>query len=136
MRVRGYDSSQKAERRVKTERRSLRHALADLFWNSEGVILTHCVPKGTTVTGEAYESVLRTKFIPALREKEPKKNAAVLLDQDNAPPHLVALVHQFFYDNNFEVVPHAPYSPNLAPSMNFNGFHSTQVEESRASLRM
>jgi hypothetical protein len=93
-----------------------------MFWDSEGVILTHCVPKGTTVTGETYESVLQMKFLPALREKEPKKNAAVLLDQDNAPPHRVALVHQFFHDNNFEVVPHAPYSPDLASLMNFNGF--------------
>jgi transposase len=60
----------------------------------------------------------------------------VLFHQDNAPPHRVALVHQFFDDNHFEVVPHAPYSPDLTPLMNFNGFHATQVEESRAALRM
>ena len=44
-----------------------------IFWDSEGVILTHCVPKGTTVTGQSYEDVLRTKFLPALREKGPKR---------------------------------------------------------------
>jgi len=27
-----------------------------------------------------------------------------------------ARVHQFFVDSNFEVVPHAPYSPDVAPS--------------------
>ena len=37
----------------------------------------------------------------------------MLFHHDNAPPHRVARVH--FFDNNFEVVPHAPYSPNLAP---------------------
>jgi len=56
------------------------------------------------------------KFLPALREKRPKKAAAVLFHQDNPPPHRAACVHQFFDDNNFEVVPHAPYSPDLAPS--------------------
>jgi histone-lysine N-methyltransferase SETMAR len=39
----------------------------------------------------------------------------VLFHHDNAPPHRAARVHQFF-DDNFEVVPHAPYSPDLAPS--------------------
>jgi hypothetical protein len=44
-----------------------------MFWNSEGVILTHWVPKGSTVTGETYEDVLRAKFLPAMREQGPKK---------------------------------------------------------------
>ena len=87
-----------------------------MFWDSEGVILTHCVPKSTTVMGETYEDVLRMKFLLALREKRPKKAAAVLFHHDNAPPHQAARVHQFFDDNNFEVVPHAPYSPDLTPS--------------------
>ena len=77
---------------------------------------THCVPKSATVMGETYEDVSRTKFLPALREKWPKKAAAVLFYHDNAPPHRAARVHQFFDDNNFEVVPHALYSPDLAPS--------------------
>ena len=29
-----------------------------MFWGSKGVILTHCIPKSTTVTGETYEDVL------------------------------------------------------------------------------
>ena len=77
--------------------------MAAMFWDSEGMILTHCVPKSTTVTDETYKDVLRTKFLPALREKRPKKAAAVLFHQDNAPPHRAARVHQFFNDNNFEL---------------------------------
>ena len=33
-----------------------------MFWDSEGVMLTHCVPKSTTVTGETYEDALRSFF--------------------------------------------------------------------------
>jgi len=87
-----------------------------MFWNRKGVILTHCVPKSATVTGETYEDVLRKKFLPALHEKRPKMAAAVFFNHDKAPPHREARVHQFFDDNNFEVVPHAPYSPDVAPS--------------------
>jgi hypothetical protein len=60
-----------------------------MFWDSEGVILTHCIPKKTTVTGETYEDVLRTKFLPALREKRPKMVAAVFF-------HHVLFPHTFF----------------------------------------
>ena len=79
------------------------------------MILTHCVPKSRTVMGETYEDVLRMKLLPAMCEKRPKKAAAVLFHHNNAPPHRAAHVHQFF-NNNFEVVPHVPYSPDLAPS--------------------
>ena len=96
--VRVYDSSKKAT-----------------FWDSEGVILTHWFPKGTKVIVEGYEDVLWTKCLPALREKRPK-TAAVLFHQDNVPPIRAACVQQFFDDNNFEVGPHAPYTPDLAPS--------------------
>jgi len=50
-----------------------------MFWDNKGVILTHCFPKITTVTGETYEDVLRTKFLPALREKRPKKGCSCAL---------------------------------------------------------
>jgi len=95
---------------------SAEKVMVAMFWDSEGVIFSHCVPKSKTVTGETYEDVLRTKFLPVLHEKRPKKAAAVFSHHNNAPPHPAAHVHQFFDDNNFEVVPHAPYSPGLAPS--------------------
>ena len=44
-----------------------------MFWDSEGVTLTHCFPNSTTVTGGTYEDVLRKKFPPTLREKCPKR---------------------------------------------------------------
>jgi transposase len=80
------------------------------------------------VTGQIYEDVLRTKFLSALREKRPKKAAAVLFHHDNAPPHRAARV-QFFDDNNFEVVPHAPHPPDLAPS-DFWLFQNTERHSS------
>ena len=87
-----------------------------MLWDSEGVTLTHCIPKSTTVTGGTYEDVLRRKFLPALREKGPKSLHLRFFHRDNTPPHRAAPIHQFFDDDNFEVVPHAPYSTDLAPS--------------------
>src|SRR5215469_8409712 len=101
------------EPRLRTSRSEdmiARVVMVAMFWDNEGMILTHCVPKSTTVTGETYEDVLRTKFHPALREKRPKKAAAVPFHHDNAP-HRAARVHQFFDDNNFEAVPTNAHSP-------------------------
>jgi len=53
--------------------------MVSMFWDSEGVVLTHCVPKGTTVTGKTYEDVLRTKILQALREKTAQKGCSCAL---------------------------------------------------------
>ena len=52
---------------------SAEKTMVAMFWDSKGVILTHCIPKSTTVMGETHEDVLRKKFLPALREKRPKR---------------------------------------------------------------
>ena len=61
--------------------------------------------------GETNEDVLRS-FSQHCVKNGPKKAAAVFFHHDNAPPP----VHRVFDDHNFEVVPHAPYSLDLAPS--------------------
>jgi histone-lysine N-methyltransferase SETMAR len=68
------------------------------------------------VTGASYQDVLKNKLLPALREKRPEKAAHVLFHQDNAPAHRAYATQQFLPENNLEVVFHAPYSPDLAPS--------------------
>src|SRR5215469_4427203 len=90
------------EPRLRTSRSEdmiARVVMIAMFWDNEDVILM-----------ETYEDVLRTKFLPALREKRPKKAAAVPFHHDNAP-HRAARVHQFFDDNNFEVVPTKAHFP-------------------------
>jgi len=48
--------------------------------------------------------------------KKAQKGCSCVFHHNNAPPHRAARIHQFFDDNNFEVVPHASYSSDLAPS--------------------
>ena len=37
------------------------------------------------------------------------------LHHDNAPAHTALSLQQFLVENNMTVIPHPPYSPNLAP---------------------
>src|SRR5215469_866780 len=90
------------EPRLRTSRSEdmiARVVMVAMFWDNEGVILM-----------KTYEDVLRTKFLPAMREKRPKKAAAVPFHHDNAP-HRTARVHQYFDDNNFEDVPTNAHFP-------------------------
>jgi hypothetical protein len=98
-------SSMKAHRLNATEEisgyASAKEMMVDMFWDSEGVILTHCVSKCPTVTSETYEDVLRTKFIPTLCEKQPQNAAALIVHHDNAASYRAARVHHYFESNNF-----------------------------------
>src|SRR5258705_9720168 len=87
-----------------------------MFWDRHGSIFTYPVPKGTTVTGKACANVLKTGLIPAIAQSRPHLANGFILHQDNAPPHRALLVKDVLKDHNIEVLPHPPYSPDLAPS--------------------
>lgn len=69
-----------------------------------------------TVTANLYKNVLRTKFLPVLYKKQTSKAWQMHFHQDNTPAHRALVTQQFLQNNIFEVVSHAPYSPDLAPS--------------------
>ena len=62
-----------------------------------------------------WEQLERLK--DALKKKRRGKlSAGVLLLQDNAPPHTSAIAVAMATQCGFELLPHPPYSPDLAPS--------------------
>ena len=84
--------------------------------NSEGILLIDCVPRGQTVTGMYYSSLL-----PKLRRNIKDKRrgmlrAGVILHHDNAAVHTCKLTTAEIRQCGFETLPHPPYSPDLAPS--------------------
>lgn len=90
--------------------------MATVFWDSRGVVLIDYLEKGRTITGEYYASLL-DKLNDAIQAKRPHlAKKKVLFHQDNAPAHTSRVVAAKLHDLRFEVVPHAPYSPDLAPS--------------------
>ncbi|WP_189514017.1 transposase, partial [Streptomyces narbonensis] len=88
-----------------------------VFFDSEGVVHHEFLPHGQTVNKEYYIEVMRR-----LREKIRRKRPAAweanswMLHQDNAPAHSSLLVQQFFAKTSTTVMPHPPYSPDLAPA--------------------
>jgi histone-lysine N-methyltransferase SETMAR len=86
------------------------------FFDNKGVVYTNHVPRGVKVNAEYVISALKS-FLKALRKKRPDLVPGEwMLHWDNAPVHTAQKVQQFLAKKNIQVLPHPPYSPDLAPA--------------------
>ena len=88
---------------------------ADLFLCQEGIVHREFVPPGMTVNAHFSCDVLR-RLRENVRRKRPQKwqNQNLIIHHENAPSHRSFKVSQFLAKNNMTVLPHPPYSPDLA----------------------
>ncbi|KFD70534.1 hypothetical protein M514_17327 [Trichuris suis] len=96
--------------------RSARKAMATIFWDSDGVILTDFLEGERTVTASCYKAILRKLKTALARKRRSKLHLGVLFHQDNAPAHWSRTVRTVLREFRWEVIPRPPYSPDVAPS--------------------
>ncbi|CAD7003923.1 unnamed protein product [Ceratitis capitata] len=80
---------------------------------------------GESITGDRYRTQL-TRLSRALKEKRPQyqeRHDKVIVQHDNARPHVAKVVKKYLETLKWEVLPHPPYSPDVAPS-DFHLFRS------------
>lgn len=68
---------------------------------------------GSTVTGCLYSQSILPQVQRAYREKH--GSSTFRIHHDNAPAHRSAVVMEYLEENNVQIIPHPPYSPDLAP---------------------
>lgn len=88
--------------------------MLSVFWDYKGIIWYELLNDGTTINANVYSNQLQ-KMAQQLKQDRPEK-ANVLLLHDNARPHVAKQTKEILKQLNMEVLPHAPYSPDLAPS--------------------
>ena len=72
--------------------------------------------KGRTINGEYYANLLQ-QLKEKIQEKRPGLlKTKILFHQDNAPCHKSVISMSKIYELGYQLLPHAPYSPDLAPS--------------------
>lgn len=96
--------------------KSAAKAMIITFFDQYGMVYTHVVPNKQTVNAEYYISVLKQVIRPNIQRKRPTfTKGRWKLHHDNARPHVARLVMDFLAKQKIEVIPHPPYSPDLAP---------------------
>ena len=90
--------------------------MATVFWDCYKILLLHFQEREEHVTATSYCTVLR-ELRQEIRKKRPGLlRQGVLLLHDNARPHTAFTTQEKIQKMNWEVLPHPPYSPDLAPS--------------------
>jgi len=83
--------------------------MLSVWWGVRGVVYWELLPKGTTITSEIYCNQL----------EQVAKNLGqghVYFLHDNARPHVSRLTTQKIDELGWTIVPHPPYSPDMAPT--------------------
>jgi hypothetical protein len=86
-----------------------------MFWDSQGVLLSHFQQSGENVNFASSCEVL-LKLQDAISRKHPCQLARrVLLPHDNARLHTARAIKERIQELQWELLEHLPYSPDLAP---------------------
>jgi hypothetical protein len=89
------------------------------FFDKNGLIYTHIVPRGVIINTN-YTIIVLGKFMKHLRKKRPVMVKQVwFLHWDNVPAHTSAVVKNWLAARAIQVLPHPPYS--------FNSCRHTQI---------
>ena len=89
-----------------------------IWWDQLGVVYYEVFQPGEIITGERYRTQLM-RLSRALKEKRPQyfeRYDKVILQHDNAWPHVAQVVKTYLETLKWEVLPHPPYTPDTAPS--------------------
>mgnify|MGYP003546937451 CR=1 FL=1 len=91
--------------------------MVTVFWDCDGIIHIDYLPKGVTINSAYYTNLLDKDLRKALKNKRRGKLSSIpLLQQDNARPHTAKLTVSTVQRLGWTLLPHPPYSPDLAPS--------------------
>jgi hypothetical protein len=105
--------------------------MATVLWDVRGVLLVDFTPPGSIINSAAFQETLK-RLKEAIRRKRPgllTKELGALLLHDNARPHSAAAAVNLLKSWGWEILPHPPYSPDLAPS----DFHLRRKSTSEVS---
>jgi len=100
---------------VRTARNSKKRMFC-IFFSVNGVVAQIVVPEGQTVTGELYTNQILPSVFQKYKEIRGRTTVRdVMLHHDNAAPHRTSNVAAYLKQERVKLLPHPPYSPDLAP---------------------
>lgn len=107
------DDDEEAETVPRKELHGKKFMLA-VYWCSKGVVFHELLPNSASITADIFCAQL-DEVDRTLRTSFPQIDKVRLL-MDNARPHTAKKSQQKIIELGYELLPHAPYSPDTAPS--------------------
>jgi transposase len=111
-----------------------------VFWNPDGFHLIDFLPERTSMNAKYFiDNVIRV-----LKEKFGNSEMKILLHFDNCSAHTAKSTSAALLNSSFVILPHPPYSPDLAPSDFFlfgylksklRGFCAKTADELKKKIR-
>ncbi|KAM8702311.1 hypothetical protein ACLKA7_004975 [Drosophila subpalustris] len=90
--------------------------MASVFWDAHGIIFIDYLQKGQTINSDYYMALLERLKDEIAKKRPHMAKKKVLFHQDNAPCHKSMKTIAKLNELGFELLPHPPYSQDLAPS--------------------
>ncbi len=89
-----------------------------LFWSMQGSIYWELLPRSTTINSNVYcEQLNRVQAALQHLTQQGQRQGRVVFQQDNTRPHtLTHTLHHIQEELGWDLLPHSPYSPDIAPS--------------------
>lgn len=115
-------SGEPAATQPKIERHQ-RKVMLSVWWDVQGVVMFELLPRNVNVTAAFYCEQLQ-RLSAEIHRMRPQLGQVRFL-HDNARPHTALITRDTLLKLGWEVLPHPPYSPDLAPS-DYHLFRSLQ----------
>jgi len=106
------ESPRTVVRRSKFEQKNL----FSIFFKSNGPVLIHAVDEGKTIDHSYYiENCLKPVVKEIWKQRKSAGTKGIKLLHDNARSHVHSHVINYLTEEGINIMPHPPYSPDLAP---------------------
>lgn len=93
-----------------------RKRLFSIFFNYQGPVVVDILPQKETITAKYYAKTVLPQVMQSICEQRPNVGTQkTLLLHDNASAHKAKVTVTYLEEQGVQVLPHPPYSPDLAP---------------------
>lgn len=91
--------------------------MLSIWWDMNGVVHWELLEPNLTITSDLYCAQMN-RLSEALKKSRPSlvNRKGVILHHDNARPHVAKNTMQKLNELGWEILPHPPYSPDMAPT--------------------
>uniref|UniRef100_A0A670YLX0 Mariner Mos1 transposase n=1 Tax=Pseudonaja textilis TaxID=8673 RepID=A0A670YLX0_PSETE len=118
----------------------LQKIMASVFGDRQGVLLIDFLEHGATINSVRYCETLQKVRKAIQNKRRGKLSSEILFLHDNARPHTANPTREVLNAFKWEIFPHPPYSPDLAPSdyhlfLRIKTWLGTQRFDDNAELR-